>query len=336
MAMGDDLYGGVFPESWYALLPSGKLAAGKIAPFEAFGDKWIAYRTTSGRVQVTGRFCAHMGASFEAGRVKGERVVCPFHRWEYEAGVCARIPYMADGKIPSVARVKTLPSVEHLGWIWVYNGAEPSHELPDFPEARSRSFGRSYRSMPLDMHLLMAIENACDPQHFRYVHKVDFLDYQVDVDPSTDHSMSIHVHLTLGLPFGKTTRLTNSFLFVGASTIYGRILLAGHLLACFIAAPLPLSATRTLYNLIVFPRKLPLAIPGFDALYANAVGEVLFRGAIQDYDPIWSKMSTKHRRALVAEDALQQKFRRYYQAHLPREGAGPAERGGSLTLAADA
>jgi nitrite reductase/ring-hydroxylating ferredoxin subunit len=335
MSLDEDLYGSIFPESWYAVLPSKGLAQTQIVPFEAFGEKWIAYRTASGLAQVTGRFCAHMGASFEAGRVRGERVVCPFHHWEYEGGVCAKIPYLVGGKIPPGARVKALPTVEHLGWVWVYNGAAPSHELPDLPEAHSRAFGRRDHSLWLDIHALLPIENACDPQHFKYVHKVNFVDYTVDMDPSTDHSMSFRVHQTLATPFGGTFTLTTGFRFVGASTIYGQILLGGRLLACFIAAPLPVSARRTLYHLMTFPRKLPLPVPGVEALYETVFGKLLVRGALDDYGPVWSKMDTKHRGALVAEDALQQRFRRYYQAHLPRERASlAAGRTGPLPVAA--
>jgi hypothetical protein len=239
---------------------------------------------------------------------------------------------MPDGKIPAVARVKTLPAVDHLGWIWVFNGATPSHELPDLPEAHSPRFGRRERSLVLDMHALLPIENACDPQHFKYVHGVPFLKYEVETDPSTDHSMSFRVHQTLANPLGGTFTLTTGFRFVGASTLYGTILVGGHLLACFIAAPLPISDRRTHYHLIMFPRKLPLPLPGIEALYETAVAELLIHGALDDYKPIWSKINTKHRGALVAEDAFQQRFRRYYQAHMPRGTASPAGRPGSLPV----
>ena len=47
--------------------------------------------------------------------------------------------------------------------------------------------------------------------------------------------------------------------------------------------------------------------------------------ATDDYLPIWKHMDTGYRGALVAEDALQQRFRRYYRAHLPQSSDPFAE-----------
>lgn len=316
----EDLYIDAYPESWYAVAPARSLKREQIAPFDAFGKGWVMYRTASGRVHVTSRFCPHMGASFHTGRVRGERVVCPFHHWEFEAGACKRIPYLEGGKIPTGACVETLPVREHLGWIWVFNGAAPAFELPDLPEARSPAYGVRHMSQWFNIHPLLILENGCDAQHFKTVHKVDFTRYHVEMVREDAHELAFRVHQSLRGPLGRSIEIVTGIHYVGGSVIFGSLEANGEQTARFIAAPLPVSFRRTHFHLIVFPRRLPRWLRAVDPLFQRWFARRLFVGATDDYLPIWSQMNTDHRGALVSEDRLQQRFRRFYRAHLP----GPA------------
>jgi nitrite reductase/ring-hydroxylating ferredoxin subunit len=320
----ENLYVDTYPQSWYAVVPSTSLDRKQIRPFEAFGQQWVLFRTESDEVQVSSRFCPHMGASFHTGHVRGDRIVCPFHHWEYEQGKCVRIPYMEGGKIPIAAQVPTLPVVEHLGWIWVWNGTEPTFQLPDLPEASDSDFGMQFNSQWFDIHPLLILENGCDAQHFKYIHKINFARYDVDITRDEPHHFAFRVNQEVRGPFGKTFKLVTGIHYVGGSTIFGTLENDGKLTARFIAAPLPVAFRRTQFHLIVYARRLSGAMRLVDPFYQRWFAHNIFTGSTDDYLPIWRHINTEHRGALVAEDRLQQRFRKYYRAHLPEQFARSA------------
>ena len=322
-APADGLYGDVYPASWYAVAPSRGLARGEIRPLELFGRDFVLYRTRAGQAHVVGRYCPHQGASFQTGAVRGERLVCPFHHWEYEAGRCVHIPY-AD-RIPPRAEVERLPVREHLGWLWVFNGDEPTFELPDLPELHDRvHYGTRALSQRFDVHPLLILENGCDAQHFKYVHDVQFVSLNIEVQREEPHRFSFRVHQELrGL--GGGYRLTTEIDYVGPTVIFGRLSFDDRERARFIAAPLPLARGRTLFHLVVATRRLPWFLWALEPLWQSWFARRLFKGSTDDYLPIWRFMNTAHRRVLVADDALQQKYRRFYGDHLPPGTLTPPE-----------
>lgn len=315
--MSVDLYDDVYPESWYALMPSRNLKPGEIRPMDIFGTKLLLYRTRQGQPMLRSRFCPHMGASLEHGFLKDDRIVCPFHNWEYDAsGKCVCIPYMPEGKIPPRAELDSYPVAEKLGWLWAYNGTEAAFVLPDMPEAHDPAYGRQQKSQLFEIHPLLILENGCDIWHFKYVHKVDFVRYEAEMIKQEPHEFSYVAKQYRREPIAGRDLVKTSIDYIGATIIYGTLEYGDYKVARFIAAPLPLGGKRTLFHLIVFPRKLTglrrLLNPYFMSYFANR----LFHGSTDDYYPIWKPMDTNYRRYLVSEDRLQQQFRNYYKSHL--------------------
>lgn len=105
-------------QGWIPLLASDAVGRGKIKPASIAARKCIVWRTRSGAVAVTDRFCPHMGATLAKGFVRDERLLCPFHAWEFRRdGVCAHRP--DGGEIPEHVRLRSYPVVEADGRIWV-------------------------------------------------------------------------------------------------------------------------------------------------------------------------------------------------------------------------
>jgi phenylpropionate dioxygenase-like ring-hydroxylating dioxygenase large terminal subunit len=317
LPMAIDLYTDNYPESWYALMPARALEPGEIRPMDILGKKLLLFRTAQGQPKLYSRFCPHMGASLENGFLKEEHIVCPFHNWEYDAsGKCVCIPYMPGGKIPPRAELEVYPVVEHLQWLWVYNGIHPAFELPDMSEAHDPEYGLRQKSQLFEIHPLLILENGCDIWHFKYVHKVDFVRYEAEMIRQEPHEFSYVAKQYLRKPIAGRDLVKTSIDYIGATIIYGTLEYGDYKVARFIAAPLPLANKRTLFHLIVYPRKLKgvrsLINPYFMTYFANR----LFHGATDDYYPIWKPMNTGYRRYLISEDRLQQQFRTYYKAHL--------------------
>ena len=315
----ENLYIDSYPESWYAVAQSKSLAPGKIEPVEAFGQKMVLYRTQGGEVRMTGRFCPHYGASFQTGKVIGSRIACPFHGWEYDRGVCVRIPYQEDKKIPPGARVPTMHVREHLGWIWVWNGKEPTFELPDLAEHHDKKYGYITKSQWFDVHPLTILENGCDVQHFKFVHRSNFESYEVEILRDEPHDFEYSLRQWCPAPFGKRFSIDTTIRYIGGSIIYGTLGNSGKKQAAFIASPLPVSFKHTHFHLMVYAKRLPTLLRPLDRLWIPWFADRIFTGSTDDYEPIWRHMDTNHRGVLVAEDALQQRFHRFYRSHLAKD-----------------
>jgi aminopyrrolnitrin oxygenase len=314
-----NLYENVYPESWYAVLPSRGLKARAIRELDAFGKKLVLFRTASGQPAIMERFCPHMGASLACGKVSGERIICPFHAWELDTGgECVRIPY--EAKIPKAARVSAFPVVEHLGWIWMYNGEAPAFRLPEVPEHADRAFSVHHWSRDLDAHALMILENSGDLQHFKYIHRLDFQHVDVEMIREEAHDFEFRVALEggTGRLFFNGARQRLTFRYVGASFILGTVELNDKLISRFIVAPLPTGPRQTRVHQVVIAKRLRGALRPLNAIYLPILMYYNYRGMEEEYAPIWSKMATDGPRVLVRDDWLQQRFHKYYRSHFPK------------------
>ncbi len=305
----------VYPAAWYAVAPSRSLRRGGLLEADVCGRKLVVFRTRSGALSAMDRFCPHMGASLACGRVAAEEIVCPFHAWTFStSGACTGIPYLEDGeRIPPTAKVSTVPVVEHLGWLWVHHGDTPSYALPDMPEMHDAGWGVVHKSQRFETHALHILENATDLQHFRTIHKVDFVDCHVDEIADEPHRWAFRIRQTLN----NGARVGTTIDYAGASAIFGTLEFNERKIARFIAAPLPQGAKKTLFHLIVATPRLPLVARAFDGVVRHFIAKKIFEGSTDDYFPVWRDLDPSHRRVLVGADKMQQRFRKYWAAHIP-------------------
>src|SRR6476646_10792506 len=84
-------------------------------------DQPLVLWRAGGELSAFYDLCLHRGAALSLGWVDGDRIVCPYHGWQYNAdGRCAKIPSLPpDREIPAKARAKTFRTRERHGLIWV-------------------------------------------------------------------------------------------------------------------------------------------------------------------------------------------------------------------------
>ena len=161
-----------FPDGWFSVGPSARLAAGQLVTRTFFGHEIVVYRSQSGRVSVVDAYCPHMGAHFaHGGTVEGEHLRCPFHGFEFDrAGVCQKTGY--GSRPPSDARLFVWPSVERNGFILVWHasdGREPDWQVPTLPED-GHFLPMLSRTWQLRAHPQETTENSVDLGHLTVVH----------------------------------------------------------------------------------------------------------------------------------------------------------------------
>lgn len=165
----------VFAGFWHPIATSGEVGA-KPYCSTLLDTRVVAYRTSSG-VSVALDRCPHRGAQLSHGRIKDDRLVCPYHGLHFDGqGHCTLIPAedRAD-RIPKQLRLASLPAVERYGLVWTSFVQEPVVPLPDWSVLESDSVVSA--PVPPEVWAVAAprhAENFNDIAHVSWVHNDTF------------------------------------------------------------------------------------------------------------------------------------------------------------------
>ena len=159
------------------------------------GENVAIWRDSAGAPHALRDLCIHRGTALSLGSVVGDRLMCPYHGWQYGAdGVCKLIPQLSDPtRIPWKARVDAYTCQERYGLMWVAMDP-PRWELPDVPEFSSDEW-TVVETGPFSWNSDSSrqLENFTDFGHFPWVHPGLLGDPARPVVP--DHSVHIDDHI---------------------------------------------------------------------------------------------------------------------------------------------
>ena len=170
-----------YPDGWYRLLGSKSLRRGQVRYLECLGRALVVWRSEDADdVFAMAAACPHLGANLGDGRVREDRIECPFHSWQFTGdGRAARVPY--SDTVPTRVATESFPVQEVHGQIFMYHrgggarqqaGEEVPYPVPRIPEVDDGSFvfRGHHDAGRVRMHLIELLENAADPAHFSCVH----------------------------------------------------------------------------------------------------------------------------------------------------------------------
>ncbi|XP_028664572.1 cholesterol 7-desaturase nvd [Erpetoichthys calabaricus] len=166
----------VYPNGWYRVTDSHLLAKGEVKSVTLLGEQLAVFRDENGQSHVLDAYCPHLGANLSiGGRVVGNCLECPFHGWKFrgEDGKCIHIPYTE--KVPEFARVKSWPSCELNGTIYMWfhcDGMDPLWMIPELEEITLKEW--TYRGRTehfVNAHIEEIPENAADVAHLGHLHR---------------------------------------------------------------------------------------------------------------------------------------------------------------------
>ena len=134
----DTPMGDMLREYWVPACRGAKLEAdGAPERIRLFGENFVAFRVTNGRVGFMAEGCPHRCASLALARNEGNGLRCIFHGWKFNVdGQCVDTPTEpADRRERFAANVpvRTHPVHEAGGIIWVYLGKHRDNP-PRFPD----------------------------------------------------------------------------------------------------------------------------------------------------------------------------------------------------------
>jgi len=168
--------GDLLREYWVPAVRSALLEAdGKPERVRLFGENFVAFRATDGRVGFIDEACPHRCASMALGRNEANGLRCIFHGWKVDVeGKVVDCPTEPEERRERFA--KLVPTRRHRvreagGMVWVYLGGRDVP--PPFPEFE-------FNLLPADQveprrglmkcNWLQALEAALDSAHVGFLH----------------------------------------------------------------------------------------------------------------------------------------------------------------------
>ena len=156
----------------------------------------VIYRTSSG-ITVTKDTCPHRNTALSKGRIISDRLVCPMHGAQFDAGgLCEKLPSIPDQSRPisPMMNLELYQSEERYGIVWTCLKPEPIWSLPVWPGIRDTSLKKVF--VPVETWYCSAVrhtENFNDQAHFPFVHLQSF---------ASDEDLSTHDYEVLETNYG--------------------------------------------------------------------------------------------------------------------------------------
>ena len=115
---------------WYPVALSAGLDAGCADGTRLFGQELVVWRDEAGVAHVWEDRCPHRGMRLSFGFVRGERIACLYHGWQFgPEGRCVHIPAHPALKVPGTIRAGVQACIERAGIVWT--AMDPAGPPPD-------------------------------------------------------------------------------------------------------------------------------------------------------------------------------------------------------------
>jgi nitrite reductase/ring-hydroxylating ferredoxin subunit len=173
---GDAPMGQLLREYWIPACRGAKLEPeGAPERVRLFGENFVAFRGTDGRVGFVAEGCPHRCASLALARNEGDGLRCIFHGWKVSIeGKCVDTPTEpahARESFPARVPVRSHPVHEAGGIIWVYLGKKaapprfPDYEFTHLPDDHIQPTRGIIKT-----NWLQGLEALLDSAHVGFLH----------------------------------------------------------------------------------------------------------------------------------------------------------------------
>jgi phthalate 4,5-dioxygenase oxygenase subunit len=169
--------GRMIKQHWWipAALSESLEADGKPERVRLFGENYVAFRATNGRVGFFDEACPHRGASMALARNEDNALRCIYHGWKFSVdGVTVAVPTQPQNEAEYCKHVplKHYPTREAGGvlWVWLGKGDTPPKFI-DFgfgglPDGHITVFRQK-----VNCNWLQGVETTMDSAHLGVLHQ---------------------------------------------------------------------------------------------------------------------------------------------------------------------
>jgi len=165
---------------WYPVLWANEVSDSPVAQ-RVCGHDIVLQRGPSGSVHALHDRCLHRGVKLSQGTQEFPGTVsCPYHGWTYRLSDGELVAVITDGPDSPMcgkAAVRTYPTAEAVGLVWVFVGdAEPRPLTEQLPEelADPPPYAVGGRIEDRDGDWRLFAENGFDEGHAKYLHRTSW------------------------------------------------------------------------------------------------------------------------------------------------------------------
>ena len=157
-------------------------------------EMMVFYRGDEGKISALEDFCPHRGAPLSLGKVCNGKLVCGYHG--LEMGCDGKTVAMPGQRVRGFPAIKSFPTVERYGFIWVWPGDPAKADealLPQFEffDNPAWAYGGGVYHIHCDYRLM--IDNLMDLTHETYVHATSIGQKEIDETPCVTQVDGDHV-----------------------------------------------------------------------------------------------------------------------------------------------
>lgn len=159
---------------WYVAAWSDEIAGTSLVNRTLLNEHVLLFRTPTGHLHAISDVCPHRLAPLHLGKHCGDSVACGYHGLRFDGtGRCVENPHQA-GNIPAALRVKSYPSAERNGIVWIWMGDPASADVNAIPAfdfvdtAPSNAKSKGYLYVACNFELLT--DNIMDLSHVDVLH----------------------------------------------------------------------------------------------------------------------------------------------------------------------
>jgi phenylpropionate dioxygenase-like ring-hydroxylating dioxygenase large terminal subunit len=153
------------------------------------GEQLVAFRDSEGQVGILDAACSHRQASLYFGRPEEGGIRCGYHGWKFDIkGQCVDIPSEPGslGRFADQISLRSYPTLEQGGVIWVYMGPPEHQPLPPAYEWATLPSSHVFVSRRLqECNYLQTMEGGLDSSHLSILHR-----WTLAYDPVIGHADS--------------------------------------------------------------------------------------------------------------------------------------------------
>ena len=150
------------------------------------GESIVLYRTQDHTPVALEDACPHRRLPLSLGRIKGDAVECGYHGLTFDcSGKC--IDAATQTRIPPFARVRSYPTCDRYGLLWIWMGeaglanTDDILPIPTYGDPAWHMTGGD--SMHCASNYLWLVDNLLDPSHVAWVHRGSFAGAGTDATP---------------------------------------------------------------------------------------------------------------------------------------------------------
>jgi phenylpropionate dioxygenase-like ring-hydroxylating dioxygenase large terminal subunit len=158
--------------AWYAAGWASELGDEPIAR-TVLEQPVVLFRTGDGAVHALHDACPHRFAPLSLGKLKGDRIACPYHGLEFDgSGGCVHNPH-GKGMVTSSLSVRAFPVCERYGMLWIWPGDADKADsalLPEIPRMEDDSFSWVQGVLQVHANYQLMLDNLLDLTHVEFLH----------------------------------------------------------------------------------------------------------------------------------------------------------------------